>query len=90
MIHTIVIIQLIGQLIVYFSSPQSVHIQIKRRSPLEGMYCLDLIIELYSKGIDGLAMDNFIFNNPPKVKNNKFCYVIFQNFPCLFILLTIF
>lgn len=29
-----------------FASPQSVHIQIKRQSPLEGMYCLDLIIEL--------------------------------------------
>lgn len=51
-----------------FASPQSVHIQIKRQSPLEGMYCLDLIIELQSKGIDGLAIDNFIFNNPPKGK----------------------
>lgn len=29
-----------------FAIPQSVHIQIKRQSPLEGMYCLDLIIEL--------------------------------------------
>lgn len=63
-----------------FAIPQSVHIQIKRQSPLEGMYCLDLIIELYSKGIYGLAIDNFIFNIPPKVKNNKFCYVIFSKF----------
>lgn len=29
-----------------FASPQSVHIQIKRQSPLEDIYCLDLIIEL--------------------------------------------
>lgn len=44
------------------------------------MYCFDFIIEFYLKGIYGLVIDNFIFNILLKVKNNKFCYVIFLKF----------